>query len=546
MVWMNVMTDYEGVIGFVLPCILQSRLLPVRVCGWRNRSAVVMGTRSGSPWEVPWVSAEGDRSVVLDASQHVRGQIPRDLHGTWYQNGPGLFEPGRNSAGDQVAHPLDGDGFVAALTISSEEIWFRSRFVRTKGFVREKRSSRQQYRGAYGTQKPGSNVLEVNPKNTSNESVVYWSGKLLSTWTAGFPYLLDPGSLVTQGDTRIYNSLPEKGSAFCPHPKILGGSRLVGMNHRAGDGSAIFIEYNSDFVEVARSDILVQSAILRDFGVSNSAYYLLEAPLEFDRLSYALGLRPANKCFSLASSRCRISRIPRPGQRGETLKGFLTDLPASDILRIVNVWERGTNSWIMDAVACENQLFWGTVPDNSTLPTRLIRIFLSETSKVQSANICDVSIDMPVINPNLVGQPTRFVYGTTAGPGGSRGLVRIDTEMGSSEVWLPGETAYCNAPVFAPSTNGGEEDDGYILSVLVCRSSGKCSLGIFSARALAQGPLCEIDLDASLPARRYGLWTSDTFFERDATSTSTYEIFLEKGWNQVDSSFSGFGLNALS
>jgi len=94
---------------------------------------------------------------------------------------------------EPVMHPFDADGLVCAITLSEGKAVFRNRFVRTKGYQREKRARKILYRGAFGTQKSGGplfNMFDVNIKNVANTNIIYWDGKLLALWEAGLPHRL--------------------------------------------------------------------------------------------------------------------------------------------------------------------------------------------------------------------------------------------------------------------------------------------------------------------------------------------------------------------
>jgi all-trans-8'-apo-beta-carotenal 15,15'-oxygenase len=89
----------------------------------------------------------------------VQGELPLDIVGTYYRNGPALFEvctkpnlvrrrrlphppafpppPTPQIGGVPLKHPWDGDGLVAAFSfVGNGSVLYRSRFVRTEGYVR--------------------------------------------------------------------------------------------------------------------------------------------------------------------------------------------------------------------------------------------------------------------------------------------------------------------------------------------------------------------------------------------------------------------------
>ena len=54
-----------------------------------------------------------------------RGNIPQELCGTFYRNGPGRFE--RN--GQRVHHPFDGDGMITSIRFKNGEATLSNKFV---------------------------------------------------------------------------------------------------------------------------------------------------------------------------------------------------------------------------------------------------------------------------------------------------------------------------------------------------------------------------------------------------------------------------------
>ena len=66
--------------------------------------------------------------VVLEPT---RGQIPHELAGVLYRNGPGRLERG----GQWLHHPFDGDGMITALQLGEGQLQLSNRFVRTLSLI---------------------------------------------------------------------------------------------------------------------------------------------------------------------------------------------------------------------------------------------------------------------------------------------------------------------------------------------------------------------------------------------------------------------------
>ncbi len=107
--------------------------------------------------------------------EDIEGEIPPELNGTLFRNGPGLLD----IHGTPIRHSFDGDGLVCAISFRSGRVHFRNRFVRTEAFVKEQEAGKILYRGVFGTQKPGgwlNNAFDFRLKNIANTNIIYWGG----------------------------------------------------------------------------------------------------------------------------------------------------------------------------------------------------------------------------------------------------------------------------------------------------------------------------------------------------------------------------------
>lgn len=59
-------------------------------------------------WQKGYESQPNEYSYWID---DIEGEIPTDLNGTFFRNGPGLLDIN----GQAIAHPFDGDGMVCAI-----------------------------------------------------------------------------------------------------------------------------------------------------------------------------------------------------------------------------------------------------------------------------------------------------------------------------------------------------------------------------------------------------------------------------------------------
>jgi all-trans-8'-apo-beta-carotenal 15,15'-oxygenase len=81
-------------------------------------------------WQRGYESLNTEHSYTIE---NIEGEIPADLEGTLFRNGPGKLDVN----GTPLQHPFDGDGMVCAITFKDGKATFRNRYVRTEGFFAE-------------------------------------------------------------------------------------------------------------------------------------------------------------------------------------------------------------------------------------------------------------------------------------------------------------------------------------------------------------------------------------------------------------------------
>ena len=175
--------------------------------------AIVHGRNAAPTCHGGLENLDEEHSYWID---NIEGDLPSNLVGTFFRNGPGRQRIG----GKAYGHWFDGDGMISQFTFTGEKAHFANRYVRTPKYVEETEAQEILYRG-FGTQIPGGlrkNFLKM-PANPANTSSIYHGGKLLALNEGGHPWELIPGSLETIGEGD-FDGMLKRGEVFSAHGKV--------------------------------------------------------------------------------------------------------------------------------------------------------------------------------------------------------------------------------------------------------------------------------------------------------------------------------------
>ncbi|MGH7899822.1 MAG: carotenoid oxygenase family protein, partial [Candidatus Binatia bacterium] len=381
----------------------------------------------------PW-RTEGD---VPDLE--VVGEIPRDLRGTYYRNGPNpAFEPrGRY-------HWFDGDGMIHAVAIEDGRARYRNRWVESEGLKEERAAGMAVFPG----------LLELKPtealriKVTGNTNIVAHAGKLLALVESSLPTELRPQTLETIG---LYDFGGRLGGAMTAHPKIdprSGEMLFFGyspfppyLQYHVADPNGALV--HSEPIDVA------WPSMIHDFAVTEHHAIFLLCPIVFDFEKAMAG----GSVFSWEPERgTRIGVMPRRGTSTD-VRWFETD--PCYVFHPMNAYEEGSEL-VLDVLRYEQLLFMS--PTVARKPewhdqqvARLHRWTIDlAAGTLRSQALDDHEGEFPRIDERRVGSKHRFGYFAAIGPEGNPTLrpeftavAKVDLERGRVDLRPHGEGNGC-------------------------------------------------------------------------------------------------------
>ncbi|MEQ9238229.1 carotenoid oxygenase family protein [Coleofasciculus sp. E2-BRE-01] len=457
--------------------------------------------------------------------EDIEGEIPPALNGTLFRNGPGLLD----IHGQPLHHPFDGDGMICAIAFDQGRAYFRNRFVRTEGFLKEQDAGKMLYRGVFGTQKPGgwlANAFDIDIKNIANTNVIYWGGKLLALWEAAEPYRLDPKTLDTLGKDTLDGILAE-GEAFGAHPWIDpscnqdgGAPCLVNFAIKPGFSTKITI-YELDTagkLQRRKSHTVPGFAFIHDFAITPNYCIFFQNPVTYNPVPFLLGLKGAGQCVDFKpNAPTRILVIPRHGNKPMQV----LESEAGFIFHHANAFEQGEQICV-DSICYESltqvdsEIDYRNVDFDAIAPGQLFRFTLNlADSTVQRQQLFARSCEFPCVHPDHVGRPYRYVYmGVTHNPTGNaplQAIAKFDVTTGEKQIWSAAPQGFVSEPIFVPHPDAKREDEGWVLTLVYDSSHHRSDVVILDSRDLSQGAIARLHLKHHIPYGLHGSWTSTVF-----------------------------------
>ena len=478
--------------------------------------------RSYSPedWQKGYISQPIEDNYWIE---DIEGEIPPDLTGTLFRNGPGLFE----IAGTPIKHPFDGDGMIAAFTFNPDgRVHFRNKFVRTDGYVKEKARGKMVYRGVFGTQRPGGwlkNAFDLRLKNIANTNVIYWGQKLLALWEAAEPHRLDPHSLETLGLDYL-DGILEAGDAFSAHPWVDPSCELddnqpclVNFSLKTGLSSTITLfELNPDGKLLRRhSHAIPGFAFIHDFAITPHYAIFLQNAVSFNPLSFLFGLKGAGECVNFQPDKpARLILVPRTQPYDEVK---ILETQAGFVFHHGNAFESEGKIYL-DSI-CYGSLpqiqpdtSYKSVDFDGLDPGQLWRFTIDPENNTIEKNLLESrSCEFPTLNGDRVGRDYRYLYAAAAhhstGNAPLQAILKLDLQTGERKIHSFAPKGFVGEPIFVPKPHGSTEDEGWVLTLIYDAAKNRSDLVILDAKDLTQKAI--LHLKSHIPYGLHGSWTPE-------------------------------------
>ena len=450
----------------------------------------------------------------------VEGDVPNDLQGTFFRNGPGRQRIGEQ----QYGHWFDGDGMICAFSFLDGQVHFKNRYVRTPKYVDETAAQAVRYRG-FGTQIPGGfskNFLKMTA-NPANTSIIWHGGHLLALNEGGKPWRLHPNTLETDGEFDYDGGL-EKGDVFSAHGKVHRrtgnyinfGAGMAGFGWRGPKPCLNLFRIDPNGTLQRRSQVPLDSfPFCHDFALSDRYAVFFIGSIVFANMgSVILGTRTISDNVKFDPG-IPMQVVVVDLETLEEVKRFETDPGA--IIHFGNAWEDGDTIHV-DGMFADNFEANKTLNDVFNPAGRFnggryhrYALNLSDGT-LQVEVVTDVESEFPTFNPALTGQRNEITYTACSVANGANSFfnaIQRLTRDGDAKLLTLPPGLYGSEPMFAPRAEARAEGDGYVLEVVYDGYKHRSELQILEAESLETRAV--LALKHHVPHQFHGHFTSDVF-----------------------------------
>ncbi len=439
----------------------------------------------------------------------ITGEIPLELNGSFYRNGPNVHFPPR---GDY--HLFAGDGMTHAFHISNGKVSYCNRWIETAKFKIEQEHGRCVIdpMNPFNCEEEFIEFVLTDKEGLANTACVWHGGKMLILEEGHRPFEVDPMTLASKGSFDYDGKL---STAMTAHPKV-----------DPVTGELVFFAYmasgpfESDVAlhKVSKDGVLTEShtiptpypAMVHDFVVTRNYILFPIFPLTGSMERAMQGQSP----FAWEPDKgASIGVLPRDGGTAEDVRWVECD--PFFVFHFMNGYDQDGKITV-DACQFEHAPLFPTADGQETgdVEAALHRWSIDmnlESPRVKSDSIDENKSEFPVCDPRNAMESYRHGwYATKDSDVGDmyNCIGHFDHGTGKAEKYSFGERerTYTSEAIFVPRSDDAPEGDGYLLAVVTDLESDTSALKVLDAQNVADGPIASAQLGHRIPVGFHGGW----------------------------------------
>jgi carotenoid cleavage dioxygenase-like enzyme len=441
----------------------------------------------------------------------LRGELPKELAGTLYRNGPNpQFAPR-----DSNHHWFIGDGMIHAFHIADGRVSYRNRWVRTPKWELEHKAHRALF-GSWGNPATTDPSVQRKDGGVANTNIVWHGGKLFALEEGHRPFSLDPTTLAAQGYWDFQGAFP--GARFTAHPKI-----------DPETGEMIFFAYSANgrfsaslgYGVIDRSGKLTRydlfdapyASMVHDFMVTRNCVLFPVLPLT-GSMQRALSGKPA---YAWESDKRSYVGVLKRNADVSSIRWFECD--PCYVFHPMNAYEDGDRI-VGDVMQYDAAPLFPDPDGRPGDPTKAVAYLTrwtfdlnANTNGFKREPIDDLAGEFPRFDERSAGLSYR--HGFFAASSDSRFVDQFDT-LAHMDLKTNKRTVYqfpkgdvVSEPIFIPRNTDAREGDGYLLATIYRGAEKRSDLAVFDTVSLETGPIALAELSHRVPFGFHGNWRAD-------------------------------------
>jgi carotenoid cleavage oxygenase len=438
----------------------------------------------------PWLSGiyAPLREELTAFDLPVVGELPAELDGRYVRNGP-------NPVGDvdpATYHWFTGDGMVHGVRLRDGRAeWYRNRWVRSttvSAALGEEPKSGERHGGM----------------DTANTNVIGIGGRTFAIVEAGARPVELSDELDTIAHCDFGGTLP---NGFSAHPKV---DPATGSLHTIAYHWALatlqYVVVGADGLVSQVEPIEVEGGpMVHDCSITERWMVVYDLPVTFD-LDAAMG--GARFPYGWNDGRpARVGLVPLGGP-GSEVRWF--DVGPCYVFHPLNAFDDGDRV-VLDVVRYDRMFDRSRLGPEEAAPMLWRWTIDTTTGRVHEQQLTDVPLEFPRVDERLVGRRHGVGWASEVrqldGANGFGGrLVRVDGATGDARVIDLGPGRLGGEWVMVPRAGGGEEDDGWLMSLVYDQTQDRSDLVILDAAAPDAGAVATVQLPTRVPLGFHGNW----------------------------------------
>ena len=449
----------------------------------------------------------------------IEGQLPKDISGTLYRLGPGLYDRGK----DRKRMVLDGDGMMQEFCIRDGQVHYRNQFVRTKKFTEEEKANRFLYPTlSTHSSGPWYENLGITLPHQANITPLYWGDRLLAFDESQKPYELNPADLATISEIELDGLQPKL--RYWAHWKM--DPRCQQVHFLALDQGPVLkahiVSMSDDFKVAGRRSVnLPRASYFHDWFFTEDYFGFVLHPaivslktlakvgLGIDTFSDALKWQPEKGNIIFLFNR-------------NTGKEHIFEAPACWMWHCANAYQFESEIFV-DFIGSEeggglgdpeSPLF--TIMQNNDLKSplkstnhlRRYHIDLKGNNIKYETLAASGNYELPTVSPNQQGRKHDHTHFIRAQNGElfARGLAEWDSNKQELSSYSSQSNEFFSEPLSFATM---KKSSAYISSLVYDGDRRLSYLGIFRVGHLQDGPIAKVWLKHHAPLGFHGYWRGD-------------------------------------